>query len=58
MEAIKPNLAAGNFGPGLQTPRMEPIFDELLAITSPELNINLTNLYTKGATTYQVTTIK
>lgn len=58
MESIKPNLAAGDFGPGYKTPPMEPIYDKLLSIVSPELNINLTDLYTKGATTYQVTTIK
>jgi len=58
LQDIKPYLAQGNFGPGLVTPQMEPIYEPLLAITGPELNINMTNLYTKGATTYKVTSIK
>lgn len=37
---------------------MEPIFIDLMQITGSELNINMTNLYVKGATTYKVGTIK
>lgn len=58
MENIKPNLAQGNFGLGYETPPMEPIFEDLLEISGNELNINMTNVYTKGATTYKVTSVK
>lgn len=58
LERIKPSLAKGNFGQGYITPQMEPIFIDLMQITGPELNINMTNLYVKGATSYKVVSLK
>lgn len=57
-ESIRDGLAKGDFGEGYVTPRMEPMFLDLMQITGPELNINMTNLYVKGPTTYKVVNIK
>lgn len=58
LERIKSSLAKGDFGQGYVTPQMEPMFIDLMQITGPELNINMTNLYVKGATTYKVVSVK
>ncbi|XP_063699310.1 uncharacterized protein LOC134829939 [Culicoides brevitarsis] len=58
LERIRTSLAKGDFGQGYVTPPMEPMFIDLMQITGPELNINMTNLYVKGATTYKVGAIK
>uniref|UniRef100_A0A336M337 CSON008823 protein n=1 Tax=Culicoides sonorensis TaxID=179676 RepID=A0A336M337_CULSO len=58
LEAIKTGLAKGDFGQGYKTPQMEPMFIDLMQIAGPELNINMTNLYVKGATTYKVVSLK
>lgn len=58
LEDIKPSLDRGDFGDGFKVASMEPMHQNSMKIMGPDLNISMTDLIVKGATTYKVVSVK